>query len=252
VGAGLCHVHLRGWQAVILSELGRFEEALRLADEAFDRAESVVNIFSMTFARLSIARVQLLRGDFERALQHLESGFDLVETYDIGLVRRMFVVWLPVAYAELGRPESAVPLVSQGPPQWPITHIARAQVLLAAGRAADATAAAEEALVAARRIGEQTQETIALLVLAETLARENRSLELARSYCEAALGIATSLGLRAYEAHGHRQLGELLSTGADREKARHHLTRASALYRDMGMQRWVGPVGSRLNSLDVQ
>ena len=57
-----------------------------------DRAESVLNIFSMTFARLSIARVHLLRGDFERALRHLESGFDLVETYDIGLVRRLFIV----------------------------------------------------------------------------------------------------------------------------------------------------------------
>ena len=252
VGAGLCHVHLRGWQAVILSELGRFEEALRLADEAFARAESVLNIFSMTFARLSVARVHLLRGDFERALQHLESGFDLVETYDIGLVRRMFVVWLPVAYAGVGRPESAIPLVSQGPPQWPITHIARARALLAAGRAADATAAAEEALAAARRIGEQTQETIALLVLAEALEGENRSLELARSYCEGALAIATALGLRAYEAHGHRQLGELLAAGADRKKARHHLTTALALYRDMGMQRWVGPAGARLNSLDVQ
>ena len=252
VGAGLCHVHLRGSQAIVLSELGRFEEALRLADDAFTRAESVLNVFSMAFARLSFARVHLLRGDFERALQHLESGFDLVETYDIGLVRRLFVVWLPVAYAGVGRPESAMELVSQGPPVWPITHIARARALLAAGRAGDATAAAEEALAAARRIGEQTQETIALLVLAETLEGENRSLELARSYCEGALGIATALGLRAYEAHGHRQLGELLAAGADRKKARHHLTTALALYRDMGMQRWVGPADARLNSLDVQ
>jgi hypothetical protein len=42
-----------------------------------------------------------------------------------------------------------------------------------------------------------------------------------------------------------------LAVGADRAKARQHLTTALALYRDMGMQRWVDPTAARLKRLDV-
>jgi tetratricopeptide (TPR) repeat protein len=38
VGVGLCHVPLRGHQAIIFAELGRFEDAVRLAQEALDRS----------------------------------------------------------------------------------------------------------------------------------------------------------------------------------------------------------------------
>jgi DNA-binding SARP family transcriptional activator len=239
VGLGLCHVHLRGHQAIAFGELGRFDEALRLAEDARDRAVSVRNLFSMAFAHYALARVLLMRGDFDRALELLEAGFDLVQFYELGLVRRMYVVWLSVAYALLGRPEAALSLASQGPPLWPMTHIARARTLLAAGRPADAATAAHEGLVIARRIGEQTQETAALLVLAEIQGGPDASLEPARSHCEAALAIATRLGLRTFQAHGHRQLGELLARAGQRGQARGHLGEALARYREMGMQRWV-------------
>ena len=126
-------MHLRGWQAILLGELGRFEEALRLADDALQRADSVRNIFSMAFARYTFARVLLLRCDFERARRLLESGFEYVETYEVGWSDDSYVVWLTAAYALVGRSEAALHLASQGPPLWPITHVARARALLAAG-----------------------------------------------------------------------------------------------------------------------
>ena len=238
VGVGLCHVHLRGHQAIAFAELGRFEDALRLAEDARDRADSVHNLFSMAFAHYALARVLLMRGDFDRALGLLESGFALVEAYELGLVRRMYVVWLGVVYALVERPEAALPLASQGPPLWPMTHIARARALQAAGRPADAAMAAHEGLAIARRIGEQTQETAALVLLTE-IHRADASLEPARSYCEAALTIATRLGLRAFQVHCHRQRGELLAGTGQCRAAREHLVEALALYREMGMQRWV-------------
>ena len=98
--------------------------------------------------------------------------------------------------------------------------------------------AANEGVAKARRIGEQTQETAALVLLAE-IHRADGSLELARSSCEAALAIATRLGLRAFQVHCHRQLGELLAGTGQRRAAREHLVEALALYREMGMRRWV-------------
>lgn len=238
VGVGLCHVHLRGWQGVLLAELGRFDDALRLAHEALDRAESVGNLFSMAFARYALARILLTRGENEQALALLELGFEDVETYEIGLVRRLYVVWLTLAYAVVGRTDAALRMASQGPPLWPTTHVARAHALLAAGQVADADAAALEALAIARRVGEQTNETAALLALAEIHSRPGAPLDPARSYCEAALQIAVRLGLRAYQAHCHRQLGEVLAAAGDKRAARQQLATALAFYRDLGMPRW--------------
>lgn len=238
VGVGLCHVHLRGWQGVLLAELGRFDDALRLAHEALDRAESVRNLFSMAFARYALARILLIRGDSDRALALLELGFEDVKAYEIGLVRRLYVVWLTLAYAAVGRPDAALQMASQGPPLWPTTHLARAQALFAAGKVADADAAALEALAIARRVGEQTHETAALLLLAEIHSRPGAPLEPARSYCEAALQIAVTLGLRAYQVHCHRQLGTLLAAAGEKRAARQQLASALTLYRDLGMARW--------------
>jgi DNA-binding SARP family transcriptional activator len=249
VGVGLCHVHLRGWQGVLLAELGRFDDALRLAHEALDRAESVRNLFSMAFARYALARILLIRGDNDRALALLELGFEDVETYEIGLVRRMYVVWLTVAYAAVGRPDAALQMATQGPPLWPITHVARARALFAAGRASDADAAALEALAIARRVGEQTCETAALLLLAEIHSRPGAPPEPARSYCEAALKIAAPLGLRAYQVHCHRQLGELLAAAGQKHVARQQLAAALALYCDMGMARWTASTGAIIEEL---
>jgi DNA-binding SARP family transcriptional activator len=249
VGVGLCHVHLRGWQAVLLAELGRFDDALRLAQEALDRAESVRNLFSIAFARYALARVLLIRGDNDRALALLELGFEDVETYEIGLVRRMYVVWLTLAYAAVGRADAALQMASQGPPLWPMTHVARARALFAAGHIADADAAAMEALAIARRVGEQTHETAALILLAEIHGRPGAPLEPARAHCEAALQIAVALGLRAYQVHCHRQLGELFAGAGEDHVAREHLTAALALYREMDMASWTGSTGVILGRL---
>jgi hypothetical protein len=72
----------------------------------------------------------------------------------------------------------------------------------------------------------------------------------ALAYCEAALDIAVSLKLRAYEAQGHRQLGELLIRAGESGRARQHLAAALALCRDMGMTRWIEPMAARLRSVE--
>lgn len=212
------------------------------------RTFRATNLFSMAFAHYALARVLLMRGDFDRALGLLESGFDLVEAYRLGLVRRMHVLWLSV-YALVGRPEAALPLASQGPPLWPMTHIARARALQAAGRPADAAMAVHEGVAMARRIGEQTHETAALVLLAE-IHRADGSLEPARSACEAALAIASRLGLRAFQVHCHRQLGELLTGTGQSRAAREHLVEALTLYREMGMQRWVDDTAALVARLE--
>ena len=108
---------------------------------------------------------------------------------------------------------------------------------------------AHEALSVAQRIGEQTQETAALILLAEIHGGPNAPLEPARSHGEAALAIATRLGLRAFQVHCHRQLGELLVRAGLRHPARGHLLEALALYQKMGMQRWIPGTAALLTQI---
>lgn len=246
VGVGLCHVHLRGWQAIVLADLGRFDEALPLAHEALERADAVRNLFSTAFAHSALGRVLMIRGEITSALASFESGFELVERYEMGLVRRVYMVWLGLTYALAGRADDALALTTQGPPAWPMTHVARGCALVATGRRTEADKAAQEALAISRRIGEQMQETNALLLLAEIHDGQGASVQPALTYCEAALDIAVSIGLRAHEVQCHRRLGELLVRAGDVVRARQHLATALSLYRAMGMARWIEPTAALL------
>jgi tetratricopeptide (TPR) repeat protein len=179
----------------------------------------------------------------------LQRGFEDVEAYEIGLVRRIYVVLLAQVHAAGGQPDTALQMASQGPAAWPMTHVARALALLALGRPPEAEAAAHEGLAIARRIGEQISETAALLLLAEVHGVPGAPPEPSRSHGEAALRIAQSLGLRAYQVHGHRLLGTLLAAAGEHAAARQHLAAALQLYGAMGMTRWTASTTDLLNRL---
>jgi hypothetical protein len=51
--------------------------------------------------------------------------------------------------------------------------------------------------------------------------------------------VATELGMRPLVAHCHLGLGKLYGRTGDRAKADEHLTTATAMYRQMGMNFWL-------------
>jgi hypothetical protein len=69
------------------------------------------------------------------------------------------------------------------------------------------------------------------------------------AYYRDAMTLATELGMRPLIAHCHLGLGRLAGRTGDGEKARHHLTTAAAMYRDMGMDFWLAQAESVLASL---
>ncbi|MGQ0579155.1 MAG: tetratricopeptide repeat protein [Betaproteobacteria bacterium] len=54
-----------------------------------------------------------------------------------------------------------------------------------------------------------------------------------------ALALATELGMRPLVAHCHLGLGKLYARTAQREEASEHLTKATAMYREMDMRCWL-------------
>jgi DNA-binding SARP family transcriptional activator/RecA/RadA recombinase len=252
IGLGLCHPGARAWMAVSLAQLGRFDDAVTLGEEAVAWADEARNIMTMASTRVLLGRVHLLRGDLEPAKTSLVPAREMIDTYEIGLIRRLCVVWQAQAHAFTGEAEAALDLARQGPRVWPMSLLVESEALLVAGRLGEALAVVSHALAMTRREGDREpgQEVWALTLLGEIHARDgDGGLQLAREAYSTALGIAEALGLRPSQAHCHRGLGQVLARTGQVDAAREHLALALRLYRDMGMSRWIEPTRGELETI---
>lgn len=246
IGLGLCHVAGRAWLAMSLAELGRFEEAMPFAHEAVARADAARNIFRMAWSRTFLGRVHLARGSFEPAMAALVESKEMIDRYELGLIRRWNVTYLGHAHVLGGSAATALDFARRGPRTWPTALIAESEALLAAGgRLDEAEVVAVTALDCARDDLEPSNEAAALALLAEVHERRG-AFGAARSGYGDALAIASALGLRPRAAHFHRGLGRVLGRMGERDAAREQLEAALRHYTETGMTRWIEPTRAEL------
>src|SRR5262249_42421358 len=81
--------------ADVLSELGRFDEAIGHAEAAVQIAKAADHPFTLYFGLFGLGLAHLRRGDLPRAIRVLEQGLDLCRTWQI-------VVGTPFVAATLG------------------------------------------------------------------------------------------------------------------------------------------------------
>ena len=121
---------------------------------------------------------------------------------------------------------------------------------LLSGQIDDALRRASEALDLARRRGERGLEASALRLLAEIGGRsDSPDVEIATPRYREATMVATELGMRPLVAHCHLGLGKLYRQTGKRQEAQEHLTTATTMYREMGMQFWVEKTEAELRGL---
>ena len=83
------------WLADVLSQLGRFDEAIGHAEAAVQIAEAADHPWTLCFALFDLGFAHLRRGDLPRATRVLERGVDLCRTWQI-------VLGTPLVAAALG------------------------------------------------------------------------------------------------------------------------------------------------------
>ena len=105
---------------------------------------------------------------------------------------------------------------------------------LSAGRIDEAASHAREALELTRRLGARGSEAHALCLAGDVASAGGA--EDAENHYREALALATDLGMRPLVAHCHLGLGKLYRRTGKREQAQEHLTRATAMYREMDMR----------------
>jgi len=231
--------------AFVLSELGRFDEAIGHGEAAVEIAETANHPFTMYFALLDLGRAHLRRGDFPRATRVLERGLDVCRTWQFDGGIPFVAAALGAALALAGRPET-LPLVMSAVEEFrrrqphnrpAFILLCAGMTYLAAGRIDEAASHAREALALTRRLGARASEAHALCLagdVALTAGAEN-----AVAHYREALALAEPRGMRPLVAHCHLGLGKLCHRTDKREQAQEHLTTATTMYREMGMTYWL-------------
>jgi tetratricopeptide (TPR) repeat protein len=123
------------WLADALSQLGRFDEALRHAQVAVRIAEQANHPLTLYWGLLDLGLVNLRRGDLSGATGVLERTLDLCETLQVVTTTPLAAAALGAAYALAGRPDEALRLVLGAVEEFRSqqTHTKPALLLLCAG-----------------------------------------------------------------------------------------------------------------------
>jgi tetratricopeptide (TPR) repeat protein len=243
---GIQSVISGAWLGEVLSQLGRFDEAIGHAEAAVQIAEAADHPFTLYQGLIDLGRAHLRRGDLPRATRVLERGLDLCRTWQIVVGIPLVAAALGAAYALAGRADEALPLVAGAVEEFRSrqNHVRPAFILqcagttyLSAGRIDEAARHAREALALTRRLGARGSEAHALCLAGDVASTAGS--EEAEGHYREALALAGELGIRPLVAHCHLGLGKLYRRAGKREHARAHLTTATTMYREMDMLFWL-------------
>ena len=247
-GAGLLPVSARERLAWCLAELGEFGEAMTRGEEAVRIARESDHPYSLVLAHRSLGLVSLRRGDVSSAIVPLERAVEVCRVAQVRVAFDITAGHLGYAYALMGRLPEGMSLVEEALADPAATGTANHPLLLAylgeahllAGRRVDALEVAGRALGLAHQQKERGNEAWVLRLLGEITSRaEPPDRESAEVHYRQALARADGLGMRPLAAHCHFGLGKLYRRLGKWKEAQEHLTRATTMYREMGMSFWL-------------
>ena len=232
----------RALLADALSQLGRFDDAIRHGDVAVQTAEKADHPFSLWWALYGLGLAHLRRRDLLRATQILERCLEVGRTWKFDAGIPIAAASLATAHALAGRTAEAVPLVVSAIEEshdsqsfrWSAPILLYGGIVsLAAGRIDEAAGYAEQALAVARRLRARANEAQALCLAGDVaVARDGADAE--ARYHEA-LALAETLGMRPLVAHCHLGLATCGGRAGQLEPARQHLAIATMMFREMSM-----------------
>jgi len=230
----------------VLSQLGRFDEAIAHADMAVMIAEAADHHFSLCFILSDLGSSHLGRGDVPRATRVLERCLDLCRTWQIAVLTPFAAAALGAAYAFAGRLDEALSLAEGAVEEFRgrmlyrrpgLVFLFAGMTYLRAGRIGEASNLAREALELTRRLGARGNEAHALCLSGDIASKADT--EDAEGYYRSGLALAKDRGMRPLVAHCHLGLGKLYRHTGKRQEAQEHLTTATTMYREMDMGFWL-------------
>ena len=253
--AAISSAYSGAWLADVLSQLGRFDEAIGNAEAAVQVAEAADHPFTLSIGLFDLGLALLRRGDLSRSTRVLERGLDLCRTWQMVVVTPVIAALLGSAYVLGGRSDEALSLVAGAVEEFRrhTNHIRPALILLwagmtylSAGRVDEAARYSREAVALTRRLGARGSEAHALCLAGDVASAGGA--EDAEGHYREALALAEPRGMRPLIAHCHLGLGKLYRRTGKREQAREHLTTATTMYREMDMRFWLDQAEAQMGA----
>jgi tetratricopeptide (TPR) repeat protein len=253
-------VYDRGNMIVALAELGRFAEAVEYETEVIQLAELTQHAYTVGFAYRTVAMPHLLRGDWTTALARLEHGIAALRSGNVPLPLPIVVAASAWTLAQLGEASEAMRRLQEaeqlfehqaarglvGQSGWAYHALGRACLLL--GRLDEARRLSSRAIECSPC--HPGFEGHARHLLGDIATHPNQfDAERGEAHYHEALALAEPRGMRPLVAHCHFGLGKLYRHTGRRQEAQAHLTTATTMYREMGMQFWLAPAEAGLKEL---
>lgn len=205
-------VNARIWLVLCLAELGRFDEAAVLGQEATDMARGMNEPEELIFAGHGVGRMHLIQGNLDVAVEALEPALAICKSAEFPIYVPRIASCLGAAYASLGRTDEALVLLEEAVRQAAASNLAFGQSLVLsifgrvcqlAGRQDEAITHAYNAIDLARASGERGNEAWAWCLLGDLVSDGNATaprIEEAHNHYRMALKIAQDLGMRPLQA----------------------------------------------------
>ncbi|CAG4927497.1 AAA family ATPase [Paraburkholderia saeva] len=241
-------VNGRIWLVLCLAELGRFDEASILGQEATDIARGMNGLEELVFAGLGVGRMHVIRGNPDIAVEVLEPALALCKRAEFPVYVSRVASTLGAAYASLGRVDEALVLLEEAVREaiannfvfgqsLVLTYFGRACHL--AGRHDEALTYTQSAIQASQASGERGNEAWACCLLGDLVADGDctpSGIEQATNHYGTALRIAQEVGMRPLKAQCLYGLSRLQRMAGNDILAARHASAATLLCHEMGMQ----------------
>jgi class 3 adenylate cyclase/tetratricopeptide (TPR) repeat protein len=255
-------VWARSWLAWTLAELGDFDEATRVADEAAAIAETGDHPYSRIQACWGLGILHMIQGGLDRAVPALEQGLVSARLENIPFFLPFISAPLGGAYALAGRVDSGIALLEQSVEQAAAMRLIANHSLrlawlawaeLLGGHRDAAREHARRALDIATERQELGQQARVRRLLADIEAgAEAPDVARAEVGYRAAVELAESLHMRPLAAQCLLGLGGLHRRAGLHEPARVELDDALTRFSAMSMTLWIERTRSELDALGVR
>lgn len=212
-------VVVRSWLVWSLSEMGDFDDALKVAEEGLAIAERVNHPFSHAHILYDIGYLHLMRGAFAEAVDVLAPAREITAHWHLGNLDLFVTGFLGYARLRSGEVEEGTALLDDCVQRYEnqgsglfhslaLNHLAEARLIL--GELDEARRLGEHSLALARQRGERGHMAYSMCLLGDVSSYDQGGgRDKARDHYQSALDLATIHGMAPLQAQCESRLAAL-------------------------------------------
>ena len=250
---------LLGVYGVSMGLLGRFEEGAALCEKAVRFAREIDNRYSLALAEVGYGSILTIKGDTQRALEHLQEAIRCSEATQFVLELGAAHGFLGILYVQMGDLEAALKHLERSIQlhsdvgilsSLSLDNTYLGMVYFLSGDLKSAQRYAEEALQLSQECNNKWAGGLSLIFLGAILGTADASQSAqAEGHILQGIRLLDELGLRPMYSMGYFYLGQHYASTGQREQALQTLKKAEAEFQEMGMNIWLSLTQSSLATL---